>query len=149
MNGPEPCRGLRLELWAAWPDAGAAPAGFLEHSESCPDCKRELLDFQSLCARAARPEGGLLSWASVLPPARRARLEARTRRALSPRRGARLAPILVPAAVLAALAVLMHRPAPTPVQIPDPPAEVLENLEFFERLGFLEHWDAPARGRPR
>ncbi len=144
MSGPEPCRGLRLELWAAWPDPGAAPAGFAEHARSCPECMSELGAFQSLCARAARPEGGPLSWSSAMPRARLARLKARTLSALSPKRRLNLLPALVPAAALAALAVFMNRPAPISPPIPDPPAEVLENLEFYERLGFLEAWDAPA-----
>ncbi|MBI5630608.1 MAG: hypothetical protein HY921_06970 [Elusimicrobia bacterium] len=134
MNARD-CRAWREDLWSCWPQAGAVAESFLRHAQACPSCRGELDKFKAFCAAGAPSLDGLL------PENRFARLAARTRAAA--RGGRAKAPRWAPALALAAAAFFFWSLSSVKTRANLPPAEVLENPEFFECLDVLENWEAP------
>ena len=134
MNAQD-CLAQRRDLWSCWPQAGAVAEDFLRHAKACPSCLEELARFKAFCSAGAPSLGGLL------PKSRFARLAAKTRVAARERRAK--APRWAPALALAAAALFFWSLSSVKTRADLPPAEVLENPEFFERLDMLENWEAP------
>ena len=130
-----PCAARGTDLWSCWPRADSVPEAFLDHARSCPSCRGELESFKAFCAAGAPPLATLLS------PGRFVRLAARTRAALTQARAP--APRWAPALALAAAVLCLWSLASVRPRADLPPAEVLENMEFFEQLDLFERWEGP------